>query len=242
MTNYGLKDRYVTGTNAMSSGAGSNMVKIWLGDSDAAIDPSSSSLTSYISALGEGSGLTWIDSDYPLEYDSTTGLWSRTFSIVQMYWDYTSGSNNEYVIKEIGMGKTRTTLWTHALIYDEHGDPSSIVKRPNTRLYVTTFITASLKVSDIQQMYLENKFLLMTPYSASPVGSLGSLYWRPLSRGNLGFVQKTSIGQNILNIRHIALTANQYQHRIREKLSILKVRVVVVHISGKIIIGTHLDG
>ena len=183
MTNYGLKDRYVTGTNAMASGAGSNMVKIWLGDSDAAIDPSSSQLTSYISALGEGSGLAWIDSDYPLEYDSTTGLWSRTFSIVQMYWDYTAGSNNEYVIKEIGMGKTRTTLWTHALIYDEHGDPSSIVKRPNTRLYVTTFITASLKVSDIQQMYLENKFLLMTPYSASPVGSLGSLYWRPLSRG-----------------------------------------------------------
>lgn len=182
MTNYGLKDRCVTGTNAMTSGAGDNMIKIWLGDSDAAIDPSSSQLTSYISALGEGSGLTWVGDDYPLEYDSTTRLWSITYSIVQMYWDYTAGSNNEYVIKEIGMGKTRTTLWTHALIYDEHGDPSSIVKRPNTRLYITTFITSSLRVTDIEQMYLENKFLLITPYSSSPVDALGDLYWRPLSR------------------------------------------------------------
>lgn len=178
LTNYGLSDHFASGNRRDSEWY------IWLGSGQTEPDPASSTLTSYISNLGKGSGYTyWDSSSYPPSYDRDTKLWSVRKQISQMYWDYTAGSNGEYEIWEIGVGQTRTTLRTHALIYDEEGNQTCIVKRPNTRLYITSFWTGSIDMSDIPKLYNEGVYILMDPTIAVPDYGYKTMYWCPMARG-----------------------------------------------------------
>ncbi|MBR5296288.1 MAG: hypothetical protein IKU29_00255 [Parabacteroides sp.] len=179
MTNYGMVDSFVNGESRTDA------MKIWLGSGSTAPDPASASLTTYISNLGQGSGYTQYFTDYPREYDSTNQIWSCTMKISQQYWDYTAGSNGEYEIWEIGVGHSQTALRTHALIYDELGTQTCIVKRPNTRLYVTVFWTGSVSVTNIPQMYIDGLYVLIDPKVAIPYWGWKDVFWSMMSRGIL---------------------------------------------------------
>lgn len=178
LTNYGLSDHFASGNNRDSS------MYIWLGRGSTEPDPASSTLTDYISELGGGSGSTYYTTDYyPYTFDRETKIWSYRAKVFRNYWDYTAGSNAEYEIWELGMGHERTLLRTHALIYDDHGNQTCIVKRPNTRLYITAFWTASLYMGDIPRLYNEGKYVLIDPHMAMPNYGYRTMYWSLLARG-----------------------------------------------------------
>ena len=179
LTNYGLSDNFVYGNGRRDA------MYIWLGSGSSQPDPASASLTTYISNLGGGSGYTQYYSAYPREFDSTNNIWSCQMKISQMYWDYTAGGNSEYEIWEIGVGHSQTALRTHALIYDEHGTQTCIVKRPNTRLYVTVYWTGSISVSDIPTLYNDGYYVLIDPIYAIPNRDWECQYWSLLTRGIL---------------------------------------------------------
>lgn len=176
LTNYGLSDHFASGE------ARQDKMYIWLGSGNTQPDPASASLTTYISNLGQGLGYTTYYTDYPREFDSATNIWSCTMKISQMYWDYTAGGNSEYEIWEIGVGLSQTTLRTHALIYDEHGTQTCIVKRPNTRLYVTVYWTGSISVSDIPTLYNDGYYVLIDPIYAIPYWGWKYQCWSMLTR------------------------------------------------------------
>lgn len=155
MTNYGLNLIWVNG-NSFSK-------YIYLGTGKDSIDPASSSLQSYISALGRGNITNENTFKYPAKYDSQTHLFFCRNQIVTCMWEYTSGSNQEYEIWEIGCGSGSTTLVSHALIYDTEGNQTCIVKRPNTRLYITLFWTTCINVKRIQEAYDKGQYALINP-------------------------------------------------------------------------------
>lgn len=175
MTNYGLSRRFVTGVDDNKN--------IWLGSGRTEPDPASSQLTTYISSLGQGSSRDDYDTYWAPTYDRDTKIWTSRRKVSRMYWDYTAGDNNEYEIWEIGVGNSQTTLLTHALIYDEHGTQTCIVKRPNTKLYITIFWTNSVSVAPIPQMYNDGKYVLLDPVFQHLDGSSKKMYWNFLSRG-----------------------------------------------------------
>ena len=177
LTNYGLSDHFVSGNSRQ------DYMKIWLGSGQSTPDPSSSTLQTYISNLGEGSGYTKYYSTYPRTYDSQTQMFSCRMKVTRNYWDYTAGGNSEYEIWEIGVGATQTQLRTHALIYDEHGTQTCIVKRPNTRLYVTVFWTGSVSIVDIPQMYNNGEYILIDPIISLPWWGSNYMNWSMLTRG-----------------------------------------------------------
>lgn len=180
LTNYGLKDHFVDGNHRRDG------MYIWLGSGQTAPDPASSSLTEYISDLGGGSGGTyWSNTFYPYTFDQQTQMWSIRNKIFQNYWDYTAGNNGEFEIWELGMGNSRTTLRTHALIYDDQGHQTCIVKRPNTRLYITAYWTASVSMADVPELYKAGKYLYIDPHMAMPNYGHKTIYWSYLTRGIL---------------------------------------------------------
>lgn len=179
MTNYCLTDHFINGNKRITT---SNGVYLWLGSGQSPIDPSVSQLESYISNLGTKTGVTAYSDEYPYEYDDTNKIFGYSMRVLQQYWDYTAGNNGEYSIWELGLGNTQTTLLTHAHIYDEHGQQTCIVKKPNTRLYITTYITAWVSVVDIQRMYEEGKYLLISAYPVLPVYGSFTMYWPMITR------------------------------------------------------------
>jgi hypothetical protein len=179
LTNYGLKDHFADGYSRDDN------MKIWLGRGNSEPDPASSSLQSYISELGQGSGFTMYTTSYPRTWDDTTKLYSCRMKVSQMYWDYTAGNNNEYEIWEIGVGHSQTALRTHALIYDDGGQQTCIVKHPNTRLYITVYWTASVSMADIPQLYNDGYYVLIDPLIALPYWGYKKMYWNFLTRGKV---------------------------------------------------------
>ena len=178
LTNYGLNNSFVAGA--------SQNKYIWLGSSGDEPDPASSQLTSYISALGRYS-YTAYGTYLPTRYDSETKLFSSDMKVSQCAWDYTAGDNGEYEIWELGIGETQTTLLTHALIYDEEGVQTCIVKRPNTRLYITAYWTGSISVETIPELYKEGKAVLVDPDIALPWGGYIDYYFYTSAR-NMQYV------------------------------------------------------
>lgn len=169
MTNYGLKLVFVNHSTFDRY--------IFLGSGKDSIDPTSSSLQSYISALGQGSitdSNTW---RLAAQYDSQTHLFFCRNKLVTCMWEYTAGSNQEYEIWEIGCGGGSTSLVSHALIYDTEGNQTCIVKRPNTRLYVTLYWTNCVNVKRIQEAYDKGQYALIHPnFTFSNGSSSATLY------------------------------------------------------------------
>lgn len=180
LTNYGLKDHFVDGNSRYTN------MYIWLGSGQTEPDPTSASLTTYISSLGQGSGYEyWSNTFYEYTFDQETLLWSVKNIISKNYWDYTAGSNGEYEIWELGLGHSQTALRTHALIYDGQGQQTCIVKRPNTRLYITAYWVASVSMAEVPEMYKNGKYLYIDPHMAMPNYGYKTVYWSNLTRGKL---------------------------------------------------------
>ena len=185
MTDWGLSDLYASGTYFTWA----NMF-LYLGSGSTQPDPTSSSLSSIISGLVSSTRESYgsDDSYYAFSYDSSTKIWSVTYRVLQERWDYTAGGNNSYDIYELGIGRStsassyQSQFLTHSLIYDEHGVQTHITKSPNTRLYVTVYLKASISVKDIPGLFESGKFLYIKPTTAMRHKDQGSFYFCPVIR------------------------------------------------------------
>lgn len=181
VTNYGLSKCHTANTSNPYWERGN----IYLGSGKTEPSYDKSSLTSYISALGNGNGDGFSVTYYPTKYDRNTHIWSCRYEICTGMWDYTAGENKEYEIWEIGVGYSTTQLYTHALIYDEDGNQTCIKKKPDTRLYITVYLIANINTKRIQERYTEGKYVLISPQFVMQYGNSNSLTLARLTRREL---------------------------------------------------------
>lgn len=157
VTNYGLQQLWGVTTYSSSD------VYMYLGSGMDTPSPSDKTLTSYISALGGGTIVSTQLTSYPSRYDKDAHIFSVDTMVEQSSWDYIAGDNQEYDIYEIGLGLNSTSLFTHALIYDESGNQTFVKKKPNTKLYISLVWTSSINTKLIQQRYDEGKYMYINP-------------------------------------------------------------------------------
>ena len=78
------------------------------------------------------------------------------------YYDYNiSNFPGEYDLSEYGI-KHNNTLWTHSKIYDMRGNPATIRKTSNERLYITVYMCLSFYESVIMNGWANNRFTIIT--------------------------------------------------------------------------------
>ena len=141
---------------------------MWVGDSDQ--EPTLDKCAINGNCIFANS-MTVINEDravLPMTFDSETRLMSSRARIRQDYYDYNpalkSGAVSEdYYIREFGIGNSQTDLYYHSNVYDSEGNKSYIIKRPNERLTITTYIGASINVDLINQLYDKQIFMFVEP-------------------------------------------------------------------------------
>lgn len=109
------------------------------------------------------------------EYDSVTGITTTTFNAKTGYFDYTVFAEDKN-ITEIGMGDNVNDLIFHARVYDASGDPSTIVKHVNERLYISVYLTTGMKVKKmVEDAWVNGVYKLISPNMISwPYAGWGS--------------------------------------------------------------------
>ena len=134
----------------------------------------------------------------PEIYDADTGLITTTRKMIRVMYDYNiTGVTTDYTFSEMGMNysyhnqgatapvsETDHPLWTHSLVYDINGNPTTFTKRVNERMYITIYFSFSIKAKLFEDLY--NKGM----YFAGSVASLLSTknrttgidisYWSPM--------------------------------------------------------------
>lgn len=179
VTDFGLKDMMVSGRYEITS----FYMCLGSGDADPSYGPSDShSLNMYISALDSKARDEWwyiANPDHKsfsvFEYDPVTKVQSTSQPVTRHMWEYTDGNNQLYTIREIGMfysNQSVDKLSMHALIYDSQGQKSYIEKKPNTRLFITFYVTYGTSFADVpvlydQGVYVYANALLGHPYKRS---------------------------------------------------------------------------
>lgn len=94
---------------------------------------------------------------YPQEYDSATGMITQKFRIYNnIVVPYNiDGVTTDTNITEFGLVivSGTSTLCSHGLIKDEHGEPSYIVKRVNEQMTITVYLSASVHERFYQDLF-----------------------------------------------------------------------------------------
>ena len=106
---------------------------------------------------------------YPIKYipatDSHGAIMTQRFQLAKFYYDYNiSGVTEDIVITEIGLGESDTKLYSHSLVYDANGNLSSIIKKPNERLYIQTYWQGAVPIAYIDDCYNKGQNVFITPY------------------------------------------------------------------------------
>lgn len=104
--------------------------------------------------------------NYPMYYskgeNDGEGFITLISRFVIAFYDYNiSNFPGEYSLTEYGI-KHNNTLWTHSKIYDMRGNPASITKTSNERLYITVYMCLSFYESVIMNGWANNRFTMIT--------------------------------------------------------------------------------
>jgi len=191
VTDYGLNDMMVSGYNSSTN----FYMCLGSGDTDPTYGPTDShSLNAYISALGAKSYSNWwniADSSNRyfsvFEYDPVTKVQSTSQPVTRHMWGYTDGNNQLYTIREIGMyysGRSANSLSMHALIYDSQGQKSYIEKKPNTRLFITFYVTYGTSFADVPALYDQGVYVYANALLGHPYKNTLTEYINCIMRCN----------------------------------------------------------
>ena len=159
MSDYGFKGAYKY--HERGNWTESTDRRIWIGDSTEYPKYNNNVLYSPITN-SEPQGITSnynFDHCEGMRYNKTDKICSMTRKGSSCYYDYnildTSGNTitEDKYIREIGVGYDKNTLVMHARVYNEAGELSAIIKRPNQRLYITTYYTTTMDPKIIQDNY-----------------------------------------------------------------------------------------
>lgn len=162
MTDTGLNNSWNSPVTANSSDI--RKVTVGSGDTDPTLND-----TTLTSPLFNGLQATYIninESNTPLIYNPLTKIITGRRQVCYCYYDYNiSGITTDVEIREIGVqfGNNVSSICTHSLIYDKDGNKSSITKRPNEKLYITLFWTASIHEKLIQDAYDKGLYCFLRP-------------------------------------------------------------------------------
>ena len=147
---------------------------VYIGTGTSIPTPASYTMDNPISTTAAIGDYYWDMGLVSQDYDSTTGITTSTFRAKRVYFDYTVFAEDKN-ITEIGMGNSVNDLMFHARVYDASGDPATIVKHVNERLYITVYVTTGMKVKKmVEDAWLNGVYKLISPHVLSwPYGGLG---------------------------------------------------------------------
>lgn len=142
-------------------------VYCFLGDGDG--EPSTSDATLFhqtITTVG-----TWNNDERyecPMLYNKDTGIISGMLFYGKFWWDYNlTGIETDVPVTEIVLTTQNKTpvvdALVHTKIFDIDGNPSTITKKPNQKLYISIFWVANVHEDIINKKYSEQQFLMLDP-------------------------------------------------------------------------------
>lgn len=203
ITDYGLYRRFDNDSSVA--------YKLYVGNSTDEPNMSSTSmgntitgLTTYRSDSGNFAPTHFVR--YPITYFPATETKGATFNqlirLIKYYYDYNiSDITEDFVITEIGIGESDTKLYSHALIYDNNGNISSITKKPNQRLYIEVYWQSSIPVAYIEDCYNKGYSVFIEPYYLLSGSNPGGLTFLNMARSVmlLGNSAQTIVGGHSLS-------------------------------------------
>lgn len=127
---------------------------------------------------------------YDIEYNPITHLVTQTKRIGCVYYNYNyQNISSPVTITSIGLYNLskypNEGLIYKSAIYDSQGQPSSIVKNPNERLYITIYITAVTNIDIINTLYEQGTYFLTDFYSESLSRYENGWYAKMLNTGGV---------------------------------------------------------
>lgn len=142
-------------------------VYCFLGDGDG--EPSTSDTTLFhqtITTVG-----TWNNDkryECPMLYNKDTGIITGMLFYGRFWWDYNlTGIETDVPITEIVITTQNKTpvvdALVHTKVFDMAGNPSTITKKPNQKLYISIFWVANVHEDIINKKYSEQQFLMLDP-------------------------------------------------------------------------------
>lgn len=140
---------------------------IYIGSGTSIPTPNSNALESAITSDEAISDGYWEMAFISQRYDSITKVTTSTFRAKSGYFNYTAFAEDKD-INEIGLGSSVNNLVFHARVYDASGNPSTIVKHVNERLWITVYLTTSAKVKKIvEDAWSNGVYKLISPHRLS---------------------------------------------------------------------------
>ena len=104
-----------------------------------------------------------ISYEYPVYYDSITGLITTVAKFITCYFDYTvSGIDTDVTITEYGLGTTFDALYTHSWVYDNLGNRATVIKKLNERLVIDVYVCMSYYESLITSEWENGHYICIT--------------------------------------------------------------------------------
>lgn len=169
MTRQGFSEIYANGVAFGARDDYNDIVRLYVGTGVGETPYAVTDTDLEIPAFG---GLAATNSDtskaynYPMYYskgeNDGEGFITLISRFVIAYYDYNiSNFPGEYSLTEYGI-KHNNTLWTHSKIYDMRGNPASITKTSNERLYITVYMCLSFYESVIMNGWANNRFTMIT--------------------------------------------------------------------------------
>ena len=161
MTDYGIQQYFISNAEFPTS--------LFIGDGAGVFDVSSNTLLSPITFVSS-TKMEDRDTEYPLYYDSLSGIITAVSKYMKCYFDYTiSGVSTDKVVSEYGIGTVSGSagneslaLWTHSWVYDNSGRQSTITKKVGERLEITVYFCMSYNESMINTAWSNGKSIVIT--------------------------------------------------------------------------------
>ena len=104
----------------------------------------------------------------PMLYNKDTGIISGMLFYGRFWWAYNlTGIETDVPVTEIILTTQNKTpvvdALVHTKIFDIDGNPSTITKKPNQKLYISIFWVANVHEDIINKKYSEQQFLMLDP-------------------------------------------------------------------------------
>lgn len=156
MTDYGMSQYF-------GSSSPSFPTNIYIGNGTGSFNHTTNTLISPVITTASTSSNTTISYNYPLYYDSNSGLITCVCKFLEAYFDYNiSGITDSITVTEYGLGTAYNALWTHSWVYDVSGAQTYITKEVNEKLSITVFLCMSYYESLIQSGWSEGRYTIIT--------------------------------------------------------------------------------
>ena len=155
MTDFGMSQYFVTNASFPT--------KIYIGNGTGTFNHTTNTLISPIVTTGSTLSDGTKSYNYPLYYDSISGLITCMSKFITAYFDYNiAGITDTISITEYGLGSAWNAMWTHSWVYDIAGSQTYVTKAVNERLTITVYLCYSYYESLITNGHTNGVYSVIT--------------------------------------------------------------------------------